>query len=408
MRQPTRWAVALSTGAVLLTGAMTGAGAAQAASTTGPDQEMPFPCSDRWTGSSRYNHSPSSLSIDWNRTNDVYDHVVASAAGVVTRVVNLGNRSYGKYIIVDHGGGRTSLYAHLYSQWVTQGQAVDQGQIIGLVGSTGGSTGPHLHYEQRLNDRVQTSYFHRASFRMGSTQTSLSCPDVPVIGDWDGNKASNIGIMRRGTTSAFSLKRPKLGTLSIAFGRATDEPVSGDWDGDGTTDVGVRRPGWKAFLLRGADGKTTQLNLGRVRDVGVTGDWDGDKITDVGVWAPETRVFTLRKGDGRLTRVTLGALGDRPVTGDWNADGVTDLGVFTPATATFTLRSVATTGAVTTTKVKWGKSTDLPVAGDWNADGIGDVGVWDPATALFSLRLTPKVTNGRVVVRQPKWGLARG
>ena len=51
--------------------------------------------------------------------------------------------------MVDHGNGWSTLYAHLLSQWVTTGQSVDQGQIIGQVGSTGGSTGPHLHFEER-------------------------------------------------------------------------------------------------------------------------------------------------------------------------------------------------------------------------------------------------------------------
>ena len=50
-----------------------------ASSTAGPDYEMPFPCGDSWYGSSRANHSPSSLSIDWNRTDDYGDMVVAPA-----------------------------------------------------------------------------------------------------------------------------------------------------------------------------------------------------------------------------------------------------------------------------------------------------------------------------------------
>ncbi len=94
--------------------------------------------------------------------------MTAAAAGVVTSVVNLGSRSYGRYVVVDHGNGWTTLYAHLLSQWVTTGQSVDQGQLIGQVGSTGGSTGPHLHFEERMNRRDLPSYFHRLPFKMGS------------------------------------------------------------------------------------------------------------------------------------------------------------------------------------------------------------------------------------------------
>ena len=64
------------------------------------DYQMPFVCNEVWTGSSRSTHSPSPLSIDWNRDNDLGRKVVAPAPGVVTRVTNLGDRSYGLYVIV--------------------------------------------------------------------------------------------------------------------------------------------------------------------------------------------------------------------------------------------------------------------------------------------------------------------
>jgi murein DD-endopeptidase MepM/ murein hydrolase activator NlpD len=60
-------------------------------------------------------------------------------------------RGYGNIVIVDHGGGISTYYAHLSSISVALGDSVDSGQIIGLIGSTGRSTGPHLHYEVRAN-----------------------------------------------------------------------------------------------------------------------------------------------------------------------------------------------------------------------------------------------------------------
>ncbi len=73
--------------------------------------------------------------------------VVAAGDGKVVSSSNLG--SYGKAVIIDHGGGIMTLYAHNSSLLVQNGQTVTKGQKIALIGSTGLSTGPHLHFEVR-------------------------------------------------------------------------------------------------------------------------------------------------------------------------------------------------------------------------------------------------------------------
>lgn len=97
------------------------------------------------------------------------------AAGTVETVKNLGNRSYGKYIVVRHASGWQTLYAHLNSFNVKVGQKVSTGALIGKVGSTGGSTGPHLHYEQRLNGVVKRVVLNRVAVRyFGNTSITSS------------------------------------------------------------------------------------------------------------------------------------------------------------------------------------------------------------------------------------------
>ncbi|MBU0661307.1 peptidoglycan DD-metalloendopeptidase family protein [Patescibacteria group bacterium] len=75
----------------------------------------------------------------------------ASKAGTVIKSQCGWNGGYGCYIILDHGGGVQTLYAHASQLYVSLGETVTQGQTIAGMGSTGNSTGPHIHYEVRIN-----------------------------------------------------------------------------------------------------------------------------------------------------------------------------------------------------------------------------------------------------------------
>jgi murein DD-endopeptidase MepM/ murein hydrolase activator NlpD len=79
--------------------------------------------------------------------------VYATGDGTIT-VVQLSQRGYGNHIVIDHGFGYTTLYAHLNNFNVRRGQKVKRGEVIGYVGNTGTSVAPHLHYEVRLNGNL--------------------------------------------------------------------------------------------------------------------------------------------------------------------------------------------------------------------------------------------------------------
>ncbi len=79
--------------------------------------------------------------------------VVAADSGYVS-VVRYTNVGYGYYVMIDHGANNWTVYAHLSSIAVTEGNFINQGSVLGYVGSTGNSTGPHLHFEIRV-DGVQ-------------------------------------------------------------------------------------------------------------------------------------------------------------------------------------------------------------------------------------------------------------
>ena len=78
---------------------------------------------------------------------------------------------YGNYVVIDHGGGLTTLYAHMSVVKVSPGDTVSQGTVIGITGNTGASTGPHLHYEVRtttiVNGKSVTVYQNPLNYLPG-------------------------------------------------------------------------------------------------------------------------------------------------------------------------------------------------------------------------------------------------
>jgi len=79
------------------------------------------------------------------------DKIRATAAGVVVK--RFKNGGFGKYIEIDHGNGYRTVFAHLDAYLVKKGDSIERGQVIGLMGNSGRSTGTHLHYEIRLNKK---------------------------------------------------------------------------------------------------------------------------------------------------------------------------------------------------------------------------------------------------------------
>ena len=82
-----------------------------------------------------------------------------------------GSSGYGNYVVIDHGGGMSTLYAHMSIVKVSVGQYVSKGDVIGVTGNTGASTGPHLHYEVHsttmVNGRAVTVYENPLNYLPG-------------------------------------------------------------------------------------------------------------------------------------------------------------------------------------------------------------------------------------------------
>ena len=97
---------------------------------------------------------------------EVGEPVRATATGRVTIAGREGG--YGNMVEISHGNGLATRYGHLSQISVKIGQVVRIGEIVGRIGSTGRSTGPHLHYETRINgEAVDPQKFLRAGLRLG-------------------------------------------------------------------------------------------------------------------------------------------------------------------------------------------------------------------------------------------------
>ncbi len=105
--------------------------------------------------------------------------VRAPADGVIAKAGPASG--YGREMIVDHGGGITTIYGHLSAFAMVAGQVVKQGQVIGYIGSAGRSTGPHLHYEVRVNNMpVNPHKYLRET--MEQQEEHLATNSVPAPG----------------------------------------------------------------------------------------------------------------------------------------------------------------------------------------------------------------------------------
>lgn len=116
------------------------------------------PCAGRITSRFGYRPQYGRMHHGTDIAVNIGDTIRAAVDGIVTRVAS-DPRGYGLFICLQHGNGLQTRYGHLSGFLVSQGMRVSAGQPIGLGGNTGNSTGPHLHFETRINGQpVDLSY----------------------------------------------------------------------------------------------------------------------------------------------------------------------------------------------------------------------------------------------------------
>jgi murein DD-endopeptidase MepM/ murein hydrolase activator NlpD len=132
--------------------------------TTSAPGALGWPVSGTITSPFGYRRNPFGGGMEFHQGLDIAapmgTTVTAASGGTIISAGWYGG--YGNYILIDHGGGMATGYGHLSQIFVSAGQQVQKGQAIGAVGSTGASTGPHLHFEVRLNGKPvdPAAYLH--------------------------------------------------------------------------------------------------------------------------------------------------------------------------------------------------------------------------------------------------------
>lgn len=150
---------------------------------------LEYPLNRRVTSPFGYRYHPisgtykfhSGVDLAGPNSGDIFNNPVYAAMDgtVIACVVDRGTVSYGTYIVISHnaneryGGSISTLYAHLESVTVKEGDKVTQGQVIGRVGSTGASTGPHLHFEVRKNGVVTDPFGYEFILELNGTPVNI-------------------------------------------------------------------------------------------------------------------------------------------------------------------------------------------------------------------------------------------
>ncbi|HEY0639994.1 MAG TPA: FG-GAP-like repeat-containing protein [Pseudonocardiaceae bacterium] len=370
-----------------------------------PVFRAPWPCGEQ---RQYYHHSTEVVNaLDFNLAG-AEDHgtpVWASAPGTVIDVVP-NHAGYGNYVRVDHGGGWTSMVAHLSAFSVSRGQYVGYGAELGKVGSTGQSTGPHLHYEQEADgsnqpiviDGVALRYsgsisYHTSGNCGGSGSSMFGGSPTDVTGD---GRDDIVTFTMNSLADVYSA--PSTGSAFGAsvkgndfFGLPGETPLTGDFTGDGRDDIVVFTHGPLADVhVAPSNGSTfgpsTKWHdfFALSGEIPAVGDFNGDGRDDIATFTRGSLgdvYVALSTGSAFVGTqqkwhdfFALGA--EFPAVGDVNGDGRDDLVTFTRGT-TGDVFVALSTGSGFGPGVKWhdwfAVGAEQPRVGDFNGDGRDDI-----------------------------------
>ncbi|WP_108987656.1 peptidoglycan DD-metalloendopeptidase family protein [Streptomyces coelicoflavus] len=382
---------------------------AQPASAAGPrpDFRAPWPCGE---GRDYYHHSSEvHNAIDFNIAGsaDLGTPALASASGTVIDAVPMPNSSgYGNYVRVDHGGGWTSLVAHLDRISVAKGQYVRTGDELGKVGNTGESFGAHLHYEQEADGQNMPIVVDRVALRYSATaarHTSGNCgtPQPLLAGsptDFTGDGVDDIVTFTQNAEADVYVAPSTRAGFGEAkewhdfFAPGGETPLTGDFNGDHKDDVVTFTKGPDSdvyvALSNGNNFGTATVwhdHFAPGSEVPAVGDVNGDGYDDIVTFThdADAKVYVaLSNGKDGFHTATVwhdffAPAGEFPALGDIDGDGDDDLITFTQGTTADVYAALSNgKDAFGTGKLvhdHFAPAGELPRIGDVNGDKKDDI-----------------------------------
>ncbi|GIG88434.1 VCBS repeat domain-containing M23 family metallopeptidase [Plantactinospora endophytica] len=338
-------------------GAATLAGAAPAAQAAGPRPlfQLPFPCGEQWVLATYPGHDD--YDIDMTPVSGAASGrpILAAYGGTVAAA---GWSEGGGYRVrIDHGSGWQTLYLHMIENPpVSAGQRVVQGQQIGRVGSTGDSSGPHLHYEQLRDGAKSEAYFNGVASGITDDGTSParrvtsancggsggSTEDVVQFGDLNGDGLDDLVERRSDKRVVVYWNRNANPNYAYSYNHAALTAISnpirvGDFNGDNRDDILELRPNNNAVIFWNNGSGTFSWSNNHLALTAVpaneikVGDLNADGLDDiVQVRDNGDTVVFWNAGNGGFSwsnnRLVLTAMeAARVQVGDVTGDGLDDI-----------------------------------------------------------------------------------
>ncbi|HEV7645758.1 MAG TPA: VCBS repeat-containing protein [Pyrinomonadaceae bacterium] len=224
--------------------------------------------------------------------------------------------------------------------------------------------------------------------------------DIPVPGDYDGDKKTDMALLRPGTPNVWYITYSSdSSTHTIQWGSTGDYLTPADFDGDGKTDIAVWRPSngtW--YIIKSSNGANQYIYYGSGGDIPVQGDYDGDGLADAAVFRTgNTSWYVLSSLTAGSSNFSWGVGSDNLVPGDYDGDCKNDYAVWRSSDQTWYVYKSSTASSF---QVQYGNSSDIPQPADFDGDGKTDLALWTKSTGGWAVK-----TSSHGILTLSSWGL---